>query len=146
MKVCIPSSSGGHLTEARLLAPAYSQYPHFYVLNHRIPLSPDMKDRTYFIDHAERDWRQLINIIQAWRILRAERPDVILSTGASPALIFAIVGKLFGCKVIFVETITRVDRPSLTARLIYHLADRFYYQWPGLQRYFPSGINAGKVL
>ena len=130
MKVCIVSSCGGHLTEARCMRSAYSLYPHFYVLNDRIQLPVDMEGRTYFIAHSERDWRFLLNLWEACRILWNERPSVILSTGAGPVVPFAVVARLFfPIRIIFVETITRIHEPSVTGRLMYLLAHEFYYQW-----------------
>lgn len=147
MKVCIVSSCGGHLTEVRQLQPAYEAFEHFYVLNDRIILPRDMEGRTYFIAHSERDWRFFVNLWEAWRILRRERPQVILSTGAGPVVPFAIVGRLFfGTRVIFVETMTRVRAPSLTGRIMYRLADHFYYQWESLRSYFPRGEYCGLLL
>ena len=147
MKICIVSSCGGHLTEVRRLLPAYSQYEHFYVLNDQALLPPDMQGRTLFIAHSERDWKFLLNLWEAWRILRAERPGVILSTGAGPAVPFALVGRLlFGTKVIFVETLTRIESPSLTGRIMYFLAHRLFYQWPTLGRVFPRGVYGGPLL
>ena len=49
MKICIVSSCGGHLTEVRCLKPAYEAHEHFYVLNDRALLPPDMEGRTFFI-------------------------------------------------------------------------------------------------
>lgn len=147
MKICIASSCGGHLTEVRCLVDAYCHHPHFYVLNDKALLPPDMEGRTYFITHSERDWKQLINLLEAWRILRAERPDVIISTGAGPAVPFAIVGKLFfRTKVIFIETITRIRSPSLSGRLMYRLADEFFYQWESLAGWFPKGRFLGRLI
>ena len=143
MKICIVSSCGGHLTEVRALQPAYADHDHFYVLNMKVDLPSDMAGRTYFIAHAERSWRVAGNFLDAWRILRAERPAVLLSTGAGPAVPFAMVGKLLGIPNIYIETMTRVTRPSLTGRLMYWLADAFFYQWRPLARYFPRGVYGG---
>jgi UDP-N-acetylglucosamine:LPS N-acetylglucosamine transferase len=129
------------------LKEAYSSHPHFYVLNDKALLPPDMEGRTYLITHSERDWKQLLNLWEAWRILQRERPRVIISTGASPAVIFGIVGKVFfQTKVVFIETITRVHKPSLTARIMYHVADAFFYQWPTLACWFPRGKYVGRVV
>jgi UDP-N-acetylglucosamine:LPS N-acetylglucosamine transferase len=147
MKIAIVSSCGGHLTEVRALSPAYRPFDHFYVINDRIPLSADMRSRTYFISHSERDWRTLLNLVEAFRILRKERPDVILSTGAGPVVPFALLGRfLFGTRVIFVETMTRIHRPSLTGRVMYHLAHHFFYQWVELARFFPRGVFSGTII
>lgn len=146
LRICIVSSCGGHLTEVRCLKDSYGAYEHFYVLNDKALLPPDMQGRTYFITHSERDWKQIVNLFEASRILRKERPDVILSTGAGPAVPFAIVGKLMGLKVIFIETLTRVTAPSLTGRIMYRLADDFFYQWESLASFFPRGKCIGTVV
>lgn len=147
MKICIVSSCGGHLTEVRALKPAYDRYEHFYVLNDRAILPTDMQDRTYFISHSERDWKFFLNLWEAYQILRRERPQVILSTGAGPVVPFALVGRLlFGTQVIFVETITRIHHPSMTGRIMYWLSHDFFYQWEPLQRFFPKGTYGGPLI
>lgn len=146
-KVCVVSSCGGHLTEVRCLLPVYQALPHFYVLNDKALLPADMVGRTYFIAHSERDWKLLLNFWEAFAILRKERPDVILSTGAGSVVPFAIVGRLlFSTRVVFVETVTRVVSPSLTGRIMYRLAHRFFYQWESLARFYRNGTYGGPLL
>lgn len=145
-KICIVSSCGGHLTEVRALGSAYERYSHFYVLNDRVVLPKDMEGRTYFIRHSERDWLFFVNLLEAWQILRRERPTLILSTGAGPVVPFALVGKLFKIPIIFMEISAQVIKPSLTGRIMYYLADRFFYQWRTLERYFPKGICGGLLF
>jgi beta-1,4-N-acetylglucosaminyltransferase len=147
MKVCVVSSCGGHLTEVRALKPAYEAYPHFYVLNDSALLPVDMEGRTFFIAHSERDWRFFKNLWEAFYILQRERPQIIISTGAGPVVPFAIVGRLFfRCRVVFVETFTRVQSPSLTGRIMYYLAHVFLFQREQLAKYFPKGIYGGGLL
>lgn len=147
LTILIVSSCGGHLTEVRCLKAAYENYEHLYVLNDKTQIPPDMEGRTIYITHSERDWRFLVNLWEAWRILRRHRPAVILSTGAGPVVPFAIVGKLlFGVRVVFIETITRVTRPSLTGRLMYRMSDDFYYQWETLAEFFPKGRYSGRLI
>ena len=145
-KICIVSSCGGHLTEVRTMKPVYDQYDHFYVLNDRVSLSSDMEGRTYFIRHSERDWQFFVNLLESWHILRKERPQLILSTGAGPVVPFALIGKLFRIPTLFVETFTRVIEPSLTGKIMYRLADRFFYQWKPLERFFPKGVCGGPLV
>jgi UDP-N-acetylglucosamine:LPS N-acetylglucosamine transferase len=131
----------------RSLAPAYEGYPHFFVLNDRIQLPSNMQGKTRFIAHSERDWKFFLNLIEAYRILRAERPDAILSTGAGPAVPFALVGRLFfDCRIVYVETVTRITAPSLTGRIMYLLAHEFFVQWRSLQEYFPKARYGGPLL
>ncbi len=145
-KICIVSSCGGHLTEVRVLKPIYGKYSHFYVLNDKITLPKDMEGKTYFIRHSERDWLFFTNLLEAWKILRKEKPRVILSTGAGPVVPFALVAKLFRIPTIFVETFTRVKEPSLSGKIMYWLADRFFYQWEPLTRFFPKGTCGGPLI
>jgi beta-1,4-N-acetylglucosaminyltransferase len=147
MKICIVSSCGGHLTEVRCLKPAYELYEHFYILNDKTVLPADMKDKTYFIAHSERDLRFFVNLWEAFRLLGREKPDVILSTGAGLAVPFAIMGRLFfGTRVIFVETVTRISHPSLTGRIMYWLAHDFLYQWKSLRPFFPKAQYGGSLV
>jgi beta-1,4-N-acetylglucosaminyltransferase len=145
-KICIVSSCGGHLTEVRALKSVYERYEHFYVLNDRVLLPKDMEGKTYFIRHSERDWLFFVNLWEAWQILGKEKPGIILSTGAGPVVPFSIVGKLFGIRTIFVETFNRVTEPSLSGRIMYRLADRFFYQWKLLEKFFPKGIYGGPLV
>ena len=139
-RVCVISSCGGHLTEVRDLLPADPQFEYVFVINDKTRALEATAGRVYFVAHSERDWRVFLNLVEAWRILRVERPTVLISTGAGVIVPFSLVGRLcFGTRVIFVETITRLSAPSLTARLMYYLADEFYFQWGGLKSYFPKG-------
>jgi UDP-N-acetylglucosamine:LPS N-acetylglucosamine transferase len=127
--------------------PALDGHEVFYVLNDKALLPPDMQGRTDFIVHSERDLKFLINLWEAWCILRRERPQVVLSTGAGPAVPFSLVGRwLFGCRIVYVETMASVERPSLTGRIMYRLAHHFYYQWESLVTFFPHGRCKGPLL
>jgi UDP-N-acetylglucosamine:LPS N-acetylglucosamine transferase len=145
-KICIVSSCGGHLTEVRALRSVYQNYDHFYILNDQILLPNDMEGRTYFIRHSERDWLFFVNLWEAWRILRQERPSLILSTGAGPVVPLALVGKLLGIPTLFIETFTRLTEPSLTGKIMYYLAARFFYQWKSLEQFFPKGTYGGPLV
>jgi beta-1,4-N-acetylglucosaminyltransferase len=145
-KICIVASCGGHLTEMLALKELYQPYLHFFVLNDEIILPEEMQGRTYVVSLFERDLNLFTNIWEAWKILRKERPDLILSSGAGIIVPFALVGKLLGVPSLYVEAMTRVTRPSLTGRIMYHLADKFFYQWPKLDRYFPKGSYSGPLI
>jgi len=145
LKFCLVGSCGGHLAELRALSSLYSSREHFFVVNERIELPPEMRGRTYFIRHSERDLLFFVNLWEAWRLLRAERPSVILSTGASPAVPFALVAKLLRIPFLFIEIGTQVTSPSLTGRIMYRLADAFFYQWPGLERHYRRATYGGPI-
>jgi UDP-N-acetylglucosamine:LPS N-acetylglucosamine transferase len=128
------------------LYPIIRLYEHFFVVNAEGDLPKEIEECTLRIVHSERDWKLLLNFWEAYRILSKRRPDVILSCGAGPAVPFAIVGKLLGVKVIFVESFAAVDRPTLTGRLIYPISDLFIYQWKRLATFYPKGIYGGAIF
>jgi beta-1,4-N-acetylglucosaminyltransferase len=105
-----------------------------------------MRDRTYFIRHSERDIGFFLNLWEALKILRCERPRLILSTGAGPVVPFAIVGRLLGIPTLFIESVCRVSSPSLTGRIMHRITQHFFYQHEGLRRYFPRGTYGGPLI
>lgn len=145
--VLITCSCGGHLVQALKISEAFHDFEVLFVINDATSLSANMVGRTLYITRAARSLKQLVNILEAYRILKAFRPKVILSTGSAPAVTFGLVGKyLFGCKIIFVESFSRVTMPSLAARLMYPIADHFYIQWESLRPHFPKAKFAGSLL
>lgn len=139
IELLIISSCGGHLTEILELKNSYINYDHLFCINKKISLSKDLGDKTIYIKHSERDLWSLFNLFEAFKILILHKPKVLISTGAGPALIFAIVNKLVNkSKFIYIETLASINKPSLTGRLIYHLADHFIIRWKGLYKFFPK--------
>ena len=86
------------------------------------------------------------NLLLARRVLRARRPRVILTTGAGVAVPFAWIGRLHGARIVYVESFTRIDGPSLSCRLIAPIADRIYAQWPELRQRLPRARYAGSLF
>ncbi len=82
------------------------------------------------------------------KIFLKEKPDVIFSTGSEIALPAFYIGKyLFSAKLIFLESLTRVVEPSLTAKLVYNSSDLFLVQSESLLKKFGSKATyAGNIL
>ena len=80
------------------------------------------------------------------RILKKEKPDVLISTGALVAVPILYLGKIMGKKIVFVETIARIEELSLTGKLIYPIADCFIVQWDNLQKKYPKTIYASGIF
>ena len=86
------------------------------------------------------------NLLLAVRVIVRVRPRIVLTTGAGVAVPFAWVGRLFGAKIVYVESATRIDSPSLSLRLVRPVVSTLYVQWPELQRALPSARYRGSVL
>jgi UDP-N-acetylglucosamine:LPS N-acetylglucosamine transferase len=121
------------------IAPLLQMHEVVLVVNEAVELPEFAFTRVYRIAHAERDWRVLLNFAEAACILREERPDVIVSAGAGPVVPFAFIARLLGARVLYIESAAAVLRPTLTGRVLYPLANDFFYQWPALAPAFPRG-------
>ena len=60
----------------------------------------------------------LKNTVVAWKVLRKEKPDLLISSGAAVAVPFFYLAKLMGKKLIYVEVYDRIDKPTLTGRCV----------------------------
>ena len=146
MKILIVSSVGGHLDEVSLLLDGLREHECTLVVNDRCSPPSFPFSRVYRISHAERDWRVLLNFHECARILLAERPDVVLSAGAGPAVPMMLLSRLAGARTVFVETAASVSTMSMTGRMLRHVADAFFVQWPGLVARYPGTTLARLVF
>ena len=59
---------------------------------------------------------------------------------------FAWIARLRGAKVVYVESLSRIEGPSLSYRLIAPVAERLYVQWPELAQALPRSRFVGNVF
>jgi UDP-N-acetylglucosamine transferase subunit ALG13 len=144
--ICLVTPSGGHLTEIRALSKVYKNNPHLFVINVEIVQPKDMQGKTIVITISERDWKFIINMYEAFNIILNQKPKLIITTGGAFSVAFALVGKLFNIPTIYIETVGKVNVPTLTGRFMYYIADKFYYQWKYLEKFFPKGKYLGIIL
>jgi UDP-N-acetylglucosamine:LPS N-acetylglucosamine transferase len=146
MKILLVASVGGHLTQAMKMEAALRKHRVVLVVNEKVSLPDFPFEGVYQIAHAERDWRVLWNFVECAAILAAERPELIFSPGAGPAVPMFLLGRyLLGARTVYLECASAVTEPTLTGRLVKGLADDFFYQWESLAPHYPRGRLA-KVL
>jgi UDP-N-acetylglucosamine:LPS N-acetylglucosamine transferase len=75
-----------------------------------------------------------------------EKISVVISTGAAAGCIMCFLGKLFGAKIVWIDSITNVGRISLSGRLVRHIADLFLVQWPELAEKYSNVEYAGTLV
>lgn len=74
------------------------------------------------------------------------RPKVIVSTGSNIAVPLFIMGKLYGSKIIFIETRAKVYARSMTGILVRHLSDQIFVQWPEMLALYPEAKYCGTLV
>lgn len=149
-KVCLISSSGGHLEQIKQLKDVYNKYDCFYVVT-RTKATEAMKQKHYIVSDLVRKnkivmlLRMMRMALEQIRIFIVERPDVILTTGAAVAIPMCLIGKMFHRKVIYIESFARMTTPNKTGLLIYRFADLFIIQWEELKKYYPKAVYGGSI-
>lgn len=99
-------------------------------------------------------WSTLRSTWHAAAAVLSFRPDLLLTNGpgtALPLCAAAAVARAAGlsrCRVVYVESVARVRRLSLTGRLLYtlRLTDEFLVQWEELAEAHPRASFAGRLM
>lgn len=147
--ILLVCSSGGHLQQMLALRAAWGPYSHAWVTFDKSDSRSLLREERVVFAHSptNRNVKNLLrNLVLAWRTLRVVRPRVLLTTGAGVAVPFAWLGRLRGVQIVYVESFTRIEGPSLTGRLVAPIAHRAYVQWPEMQRVLPRARYAGNVF
>jgi UDP-N-acetylglucosamine:LPS N-acetylglucosamine transferase len=149
MRVLLVCSPGGHLQQMLALRAAWEDAERSWATLRGPDVEYLLREEQVALGHGPTN-RSLLNLFRnlglAWRLLRRRRPEAILSTGAGLAVPFFLIGKLLGIRLVYVESVTRTSSLSLSGRLVYRLADRFFVQWPDLAADLKRAEFAGSVL
>ena len=149
MKVRLVGSSGGHLTHLYMLKPFWENKERFWVTfdkeDARSILAGEKMYPCYF--PTNRNIKNLLrNTLLAAKVLRKEKPDLLISSGAAVAVPFFYLAKLMGKKLIYIEVYDRIDKPTLTGRLVYPIADCFIVQWEEQNKVYKKAVNLGSIF
>ena len=150
-KIAFIASSGGHLEEIERLKMIEKKYNSF-LITEKGPFSDSVFcEKKYYLSQMNRKQitflpKFLILFVHAYSILRKERPDFIITTGALVAYPFCILAKIMEIKVVYVESFARVKRPSLTGRLLYNFSDLFIVQWENMLKLYPKSVLGGGIF
>ena len=143
------ASPGGHLFQLWALREAWKGIERVWVTLDTADVRALLPEEDVLFAHGPTN-RNLPNLLRnvafAFRVVRRMRPLVIVTTGAGVAVPFVWIGRLFGARVVYVETLARVEGPSLSFRLVAPLVSRVYVQWPELLRAIPKARYSGTVV
>lgn len=149
LRICLVASAGGHLTQLLKLAQSWSGYDLFYVVTSELVQEELQKlGRVYIVQECNRQHPlQVMKVlVKCIMIVLRERPQVVISTGAAAGCIECFLSKLIGAKVIWIDSITNIEKLSLSGRMVRYIADMFFVQWPGLTKKYTNVQFAGVVV
>ncbi len=153
-KVLFISSTGGHLDELLQLAPLFEKYE-YNIITEKDAANEKLKkiygDKLYFLPYGTR--AKLFTYIFKYFYLCLKtiyyyfkiRPKCIVTTGTHTAGPMCIIGKIFGSKVIYIETFANRNKKTATGRLIYPIADLFIVQWEDMLKLYPKAVYGGSI-
>ena len=84
-----------------------------------------------------------ITIIRSFKAFLKVKPDVVIATGAHTTVPICYIAKLFGKKVIFIETFANITTKTLSGKLVYPIADLFLVQWEEMLKLYPNAKYRG---
>jgi UDP-N-acetylglucosamine:LPS N-acetylglucosamine transferase len=135
-KVLAVASSGGHWVQLRRVVPAFAESEVVYVTVIDSYRSQVPENRFYSVNDATR-WDKLGLILLAFRlawIIVKERPSVVISTGAAPGYFAVFLGRLFGAKTIWIDSMANIEDLSMSGSRAGRYADLWLTQWPHLAK------------
>lgn len=149
-KICFAASSGGHFEQLLMLKPLMEKYDSFIVTEKTSYKITVQNKKTYFMLQVNRKekiflikmiWNALVSI----HIFLKEWPDVVITTGVLAMIPISLLAKIFGKKLIYIESFAKVTSPTETGKLMYKYADQFYVQWEPMLEIYPKAIYLGGI-
>ena len=153
-KILFISSSGGHLSELMQLKKLFTKFE-YHIVTEKTDSTKNLKNEykekiSYLVYGTKKNpfkyfFVMIINLIKSFFILKKQKPDVIVTTGAHTAVIMCYIAKIFRKKVIYIETFANINTKTLTGRLVYPIADIFVVQWKDMQKLYPKAEYWGWI-
>lgn len=131
MKICLTCSHGGHLTEILQLMDAFQGQDIFFI-TYEGARSSELTNKYTMKNLGTNPLRFLLSIPKVFSILMNEKPDIIISTGSEIAIPVFYTAKVLRIKTMFIESLCRVEEPSVTGKIVYPISDVFLVQWKEL--------------
>lgn len=154
-RVLFISSTGGHLTELMQLKSMFDNYE-YHVITEKTKVNLDLKKKygkkIDFLVYGTKDhmltypFKLMYNTFKSLFLYFKIHPDYIVTTGAHTAGPISCIGKLFGTKIIYIESFANISTKTLTGRYLYPIADVFIVQWKSMLKLYPDAIYGGWIF
>lgn len=151
-KVMFISSTGGHLSELQMLD--FESYD-FSVVTEKTESDKDLykkyPSRVYYLAYGTRKtpvkyfFILLFNLFKSLFLYFKLHPEVIVTTGTHTAVFMCYIARIFGSKVIWIETFANKNTKTLAGRLVYPIANTFVVQWEEMKKLYPKAVYWGWI-
>jgi UDP-N-acetylglucosamine:LPS N-acetylglucosamine transferase len=154
LKLMVGASAGGHANELLLLLDAahgiWPSEPTAYVTTLEITARGFVSRGApvHVIGESDRrkPFRSVAVLFRSLWLAARIRPDAVVTTGSMPLAVFCIWAKLFGAKIVWIDSVAQIETMSMSGQLMRRVADLCLVQWPDLVARYPGVEYAGEVL
>ena len=155
MKVMFISSMGGHLNELLQLKELFDEVDYRIVtektkateyLAERYPGKVDYL--VYGTKHHLFSYLFIFafNILKSLVLFLKFRPRCVITTGTHTAVPMCYIARLFGAKVVWIETFANAESKTVAGRLVYPIANLFIVQWEKMLELYPKAVYGGWIF
>lgn len=152
-KVIFVASSGGHLSEMLKLEELFKEYNYLLVtekteITEKIKNNYNVEFLKYGPNRNKIKYIGILvyNIFKCIKILLKFKPATVVSTGAQIGGIMCFFAKMFGSKVIYIESLAKVNTLSTTGKMVYKFSNKFYVQWENLEKKYKKAEYIGRLM
>lgn len=146
-RVLAVASAGGHWQQLMLMRPALAGH-HIRFATTLPGLAAQFEAApAHLIPDCNRNTRMAaLACVWAllWLMIR-HRPQVVISTGALPGVIALALGRLFGARTIWVDSVANAEEMSASGRLARRFAQLWLSQWAAVAQ-AEGAEYAGSIL
>ena len=153
-KVLFISSTGGHFSELLQLKPLFKKYDSYIITEKdetNVNLKQEYGNKMFFLPYGTRSklftyiFKYLHLCLKTIYLYIRIRPKYIVTTGTHTAVPMCYLGKLFGSKIIFIETFANSESKTLSGKMIYPIANLFIVQWEEMLKLYPKATYGGPI-
>ena len=154
-KVLFVASTGGHLKELMQLEDMFLNYD-FNLITEKTDSNLYLKDkynnRVDFLVYGTKDhlltypFKLLYNCFKSLWLYLKIHPDYIITTGVHTSAALCCLGKIFGSKIIYIETFSNISSKTVTGKYLYPVSDLFIVQWKSLLKLYPNAVYGGWIF
>ena len=154
-RVLFIASTGGHLNELLQLKNIFNEYD-FNLITEKTKSNMYLKDtykhHTFYMTYGTKDHMLTYPFKLFWNCIKSTyyyfklHPDYIITTGAHTAGPICCLGKIFGSRIIYIETFANMHTKTITGRLLYPISDKFIVQWKSMLELYPDAVYGGWIF
>lgn len=154
-KVLFISSTGGHLSEMLQLSELFDKYD-YHIITEKTKSNSALKDkyngRVDFLVFGTKDhmltypFKLIYNCFKSLYLYLKVHPDYIITTGAHTAGPMCCIGKILGSRIIYIESFANINTKTITGKLVYLIADKFFVQWEDMKKLYPKATYGGWIF